>query len=58
MRDRPPTLERRVEQAEAQAALRSRLSAVAPRMRRVLDVDEDATEVIDAADGADNLEPT
>ena len=57
MRDGGPTLERRVEQAEAQAVLDARLAAVAPRMRRVLAVDEDATEVIDAADAADELEP-
>lgn len=58
MRDRPPTLERRVEQAEAQAVLRARLSAAvaaSPRLRgRVADADE----VIDAADVADDLEHT
>ena len=53
MREQPPTLERRVEQAEALAVLRARLAAVAPRMRRVLAVDDDANEVIDAADVAD-----
>ena len=58
MRDRTPTLERRVEQAEAQAVLDARLAQLAPRMRRVLVVDEDATEVIAAADVADDLEPT
>ena len=58
MRDRAPTLERRVEQAEAQAVLRARLAAVvagAPHLRgRVADADE----VIDAADVADDLEHT
>lgn len=56
MRDRTPTLERRVEQAEALAVLRARLAAVvagAPQLRgRVADADE----VIDAADVADDLE--
>jgi len=58
MRDRPPTLARRVEQAEAQAVLASRLAAAvaaSPHLRgRVADADE----VITAADLADDLEPT
>jgi hypothetical protein len=58
MRDRAPTLERRVEQAEAQAVLASRLAAVvaaSPHLRgRVADADE----VIAAADVADDLEHT
>jgi hypothetical protein len=53
MRDGGPTLERRVEQAEAQAVLDARLAqlvAAHPRLRgRVAD----ANEVIDAADVAD-----
>lgn len=58
MRDRAPTLERRVEQAEALAVLRARLAqlvAAHPPLRgRVADADE----VIDAADAADALEHT
>ena len=53
MRERPPTLERLVEQAEALAVGRARLAqlvAAHPRLRgRVAD----ANEVIDAADVAD-----
>ena len=58
MRDRAPTLERGVEQAEAQAVLDARLAqlvAVHPPLRgRVADADE----VIAAADVADDLEHT
>ena len=53
MRERPPTLERRVEQAEALAVLRARLAQLAAAYPRLRGRVADAHEVIDAADVAD-----
>jgi hypothetical protein len=53
MRERPPTLERRVEQAEALAVLRARLAQLAAAYPRLRGRVADANEVIDAADVAD-----
>lgn len=58
MRERPPTLERRVEQAEALAVLRARLAQLAAAYPRLRGRVADANEVIDAADVADELEHT
>jgi hypothetical protein len=53
MRERPPTLERRVEQAEALAVLRARLAQLGAAYPRLRGRVADANEVIDAADVAD-----
>lgn len=53
MRERPPTLERRVEQAEALAVLRARLAQLVAAYPRLRGRVADANEVIDAADVAD-----
>lgn len=56
MRERPPTLERRVEQAEVLAVGRARLEQLAAAYPRLRGRVADANEVIDAADVADELE--
>jgi len=53
MREQPPTLERRVEQAEALAVLRARLAQLVAAYPRLRGRVADANEVIDVADVAD-----